>query len=284
MARDKDSRKKRRDDEEVENEPVNIEEELADLESAWDEAEEKSGGEITDGTYQARVTGAKIGKSKASGRLQVAWEFTIISGEFKNRKAWTYSGLETKENLGWLKTMLARLKLSIPKKLTDLPEILEAAIGLTAEIRLKTKGDFQNLHVQKLIDVDGEEVENGGDDWEPSDRSKGKGDKKKSRDEDEDEDSDEDDEDTKAVKRRAKQEDDREDEAEESDEDDDDEPKKGKSKKSKDEDDEDEDDADEDDEPKSKSKGRKDEDDEDESNEDDADEDDRKKKRKKSKF
>src|SRR6185503_6073096 len=93
-----------------------------------------------------------------SGRLQVSFQFVILSGEYKNRKLWSHQGLETAENMGWFKAMLAKLELKIPKKLKDLPDILEEAIDLTCEVTVKTRGEYQNVYVNKLIDPD-EDVE-----------------------------------------------------------------------------------------------------------------------------
>jgi hypothetical protein len=235
MARDPDRKKKSRREDEEDAKPVDVEAELKELESAWDEAEDKgdSFGDIPDDVYQAKVSKATIGKSQSSGRMQVAFEFTIISGEFKNRKKWAYDGLETKENMDYLKTRLARLGVDVKKlKISDLPEALESILGTTCEIKVKTRGDFQNTYVQKQIDVD--DVEDGGDsddekDWKPS---------KRSRDEDEDDE----------PKKKSKRDEDESDDA------DDDEPKK----KSRDEDE-----ADEDDEPKKKSRRDEDEDEDD---------------------
>lgn len=239
MARDPDRKKKRRDeDDDREEKPVNVEEELQELEGAWDEAEDKgdSFGDIPDDRYQAKVTGARIGKSKSSNRIQIAWEFTIISGEYKNRKKWAYDGLETKENLDYVKTRLARLKVKIPKKISDggLAEALEACIGLTCEIQVKTRGDFQNVYVNKLIDVDSDDVQDA-DDWKPSKRSRDDDDDdkpKKSRDDDDDEpkkksrDDDDDDDRKERSKRRDDDDDDAPRKRSRDDDDDDDKPRK----------------------------------------------------------
>ncbi len=288
MARDPERKKrKREDDEEVK--PINVEDELAELEGAWDESEDKGDtfGDIPDNRYQTKVTKVEIAKSQSSGRLQIAWEFTIMTGEFKNRKKWAYDGLETKENFDYVKTRLARLGINVKKKkIQDLPELLEACVGLTCEVQVKTRGDFQNVYVNKLIDIDAE-GDGGGDedDWKPSKRSKDTDEdaeddepKKKSR-RDDDDDADEDE-----PKKKSKSDEDEDDDAdedrpakkskrEEADEDgDDDEPPAKKKAKASDDDD----DADEDDDRPAKKSKSKDED-------DDADEDDEPR-RKKSKF
>lgn len=295
MARDPERKKKRRDEDDAEEaRPVNIEAELKELESAWSEAEDRGDqfGDIPDGTYQVKITKATINKSQSSKRLQISWEFTIISGDLKNRKKFAHDGLETKENMDYVKTRLARLGVDVEgTKLGDMPEILESVIGKTCEIKVKTRGDFQNAYVQKLIELEeGDEdetdevdedapkkkrkVSEDDEEWAPSERSKSKKDADEDEDEDdepkkksksEDDDESEDDEDEPAPKKKSKREE-PEDDDEESDEDDEPAPKK----KSRDADDEDEDEA-----PKKKSK---------KSEDDDEDDDEAPVKKKKSKF
>jgi hypothetical protein len=277
MARDKE-RKRKREDEDEETSASDIGKELQELESAWSEAEVQEGfGDLPDDTYQMKVTKAYLNKSKSSGRLQLTVEFTVATGKFKNRKKWSHLGIVDAQSLGFVKTLFARLKLDPPKKLAELndEETLEKLLDITCECSVKTRGDFQNVYVNKLIDLD-EEAEDA-DDWEPSNRSK------KSKDEDEG-----DDEDEKPKKKRADDADEEGDEDEKprkrdrEEEDEDDEPPKKKSRR-------DEEDEDEDDEPKKKSKSEdEDEEDEDERpkkkrrDEDEDAEDDRP--RKKSKF
>jgi len=296
MARDKERKGRRRDegDEDKGDSAEDIEKDLGELESAWSETEAQEGfGDIPDDTYQAKITGANINRSKSSKRLQLTVEFTIMAGKYKNRKKWSHYGLETPENLGWVKGLFARLKIDPPKKLGMLTEACEQLIGTTCEISVKTRGEFQNVYVQKPIDID--DAPEDADDWEPSDRSK----KSKDRDDDDDDDdrkkskkddADDDDDDDHSSKSKRRDDDD----------DDEDKPKK----KSRDEDDgdgdDDDDDArskskkddDDDDDDRKSSKSKRDDDDDDEGDDrkkrskddDDDDDDDRSSKKRKSKF
>ena len=279
MAREQDRKNRKRKDEDEDAKPVDVESELEELEGAWDEAEDKgdSFGDIPDDKYQSKVSGARIVKSQSSGRMQIAWEFTIISGEYKNRKKWAYDGIETKENLDYVKTRLARLKLNIPKKIKDLPEVLEAAIGLTCEIQVKTRGDFQNVYVNKLIDVDDADTGNAADDdWDAADRSKGR-DKDDDREErrrgKDDDDDDKDRDDDKDDRRRSDDDDDRSSRSKSKDKDDDDDDDDDRDERRRSKDDDDDDD-----------RGRSKEKDRGRSRDKDDDDDDDKGKRRKSKF
>lgn len=271
MARDKERRPKRRDDEDRGGNEEDIEKDLADLESAWEESEAQEGfGDIPDDTYQAKITGANINRSKSSNRLQLTVEFTIMVGKYRNRKKWSHYGLETPENLGWVKGLFARLKIDPPKKLSMLAEACEQLVNATCEISVKTRGDFQNVYVQKPIDID-ETVEDA-DDWEPSDRSK----KGKDRGDDDDDDKprkgrdddDDDDADDKPKSKKREDDDDDDDKSAKSkrrDDDDDDDDRGNKSKRRDDDDDDDADDADDDDKGDDRPKKRsKDDDDDDE--------------------
>lgn len=255
MARDKEKKRKREDEEPEETSAEDIGKELQELESAWSEAEVQEGfGDLPDDTYQMKVTKAYLNKSKSSGRLQLTVEFTVATGKFKNRKKWSHYGIVDAQSLGFVKTLFARLKLDPPKKLAELndEETLEKLLDITCECSVKTRGDFQNVYVNKPIDLDEAETEDA-DDWEPSNRSK------KSKNEE-----DEDDEPKKKSKRDEEEDEDDEPRKKRKDEEEDEEDDEPPTKKKRDEEEEDEDeppkkksrrdDNDEDEKPKKKSK------------------------------
>jgi len=128
-----------------------IEDELAELEDQWDDAEEMEFGDVPDGRYQASVTGVEVAHSKSSGRLQINVEFTILSGEFRNRKLFEHWGLDTPEGISWAKTYLARMGLTCSMK--ELADKLEELKGTAVEVNVKTKGDFQNVRPTKEIEA-----------------------------------------------------------------------------------------------------------------------------------
>ena len=116
--------------------------------------------EVPDGRYLAHLTGAQIGESKSSGRLQIQWTWTIADGEFEGDTKLDFDGLETEDNLVFLGRKLARFSYELPEDITAISDILDELIEKRplARIRLKTRGEFQNVYVDKLMrSVDGDE-------------------------------------------------------------------------------------------------------------------------------
>lgn len=125
--------------------------------SMWSKAraraeEEPMYGEIDDGRYVAALSEGKITESQ-NGRLQVAWTYTILQGENKGETVRSYDGLESEDNLMWLARKLSRLNYDVPESIDEVQAILDE---ITKEkpkvaIRIKTKGEFQNVYIDKLV-------------------------------------------------------------------------------------------------------------------------------------
>ena len=116
--------------------------------------------EYEDGRYVARLMGGTVGKSQSSGRLQVTWTFKFEEGEYEGKNKLDFSGLETEQNLYYLGLRLRDLGYELPEKSEALQEILDdvAATKPLCKIRLKTKGEFQNLFIDKVYAA-GDEVQ-----------------------------------------------------------------------------------------------------------------------------
>ena len=121
---------------------------------AREKAKESSGfTEVPDGRYLAHLTNAQIGESRSSGRLQIQWTWTISDGEFEKDTKLDFDGLETEDNLVFLGRKLSRFGYELPEDITAISDILDELIEKQplARIRLKTKGEFQNVYVDKLM-------------------------------------------------------------------------------------------------------------------------------------
>lgn len=245
-------------------------------------AENKGGfAEFDDGRYQMRLLKLEIGKSQSSNRPQATMFWKFLDGDYKGQTYRSYRGLKDADGWYYFFLDMKRLGYEIddPSDVADLIKMIKKDKPAVSA-SLRTKGEFQNLLINKVLDD--EDIEEGDDDEDEDEDKpkKGKGKKSKSKKDDDDEDDDSDDES------------DDEDSEEEDDDDEDEKPRrrKGKKSKKKDEDEEDEDSEDEEDEdedsddedeeeekPKrgKKGKGRKkkDEDEEDE-DEDDSEEED----------
>ena len=138
-----------------------------DWENARSKAKETTGfTEIPDGRYLANLTDGVIGESKSSGRLQIQWTWTIADGEFEGDTKLDFDGLETEDNLVFLGRKLARFSYELPEDITEISDILEELIEKKpmARIRLKTRGEFQNVYVDKIIQSSSDDGEGSDDD------------------------------------------------------------------------------------------------------------------------
>jgi len=141
----------------------------------WKSAKEKvaSGGgafgdDIEDGRYKATVLDAELNNSQTSGRLQVAWTYQILEGEFSGKKKRDWDGCESEDNQVWLGRKLVRLGYEVPEDITDVEEILQdiKKSKIVVAITLKTKGKFQRVYIDRVLS--GEEA-SGAVDYENED-------------------------------------------------------------------------------------------------------------------
>lgn len=105
---------------------------------------------IPDGKYKAHLTGAFFGFSR-NDRPQVTWVYTLIEGEYAGEKVRAYDGLDKgEESLTWLAKRIHQLGFNpIDMDISRLNEDLDAMVAAcpVVTVRLKTNGDFQNLHI-----------------------------------------------------------------------------------------------------------------------------------------
>jgi hypothetical protein len=134
------------------------------MDAAREAVKELGGSDIPDGRYEARITGCELQESRGSKRLQIMYEYTITEGEFEGTRVRAYDGLENEQNLTWVLRAFATLGYDIEQfDLDDLETVIEsiAADGAAVLIRVRTKGEFQNINVDSLLETD--------DDAEPED-------------------------------------------------------------------------------------------------------------------
>lgn len=127
--------------------------ELKELDSIWEQTQvdpEPQFEDVPDGKYQVRINEVIIQNSKSSGRLQLYWDLVIVNGQYANRHLFRYNGMETAENLKFLKQDLLRCGLNVPK-LSELPNHLHKLLDLILEVQVKTKGEFRNIYINKVV-------------------------------------------------------------------------------------------------------------------------------------
>lgn len=167
--------------------------------------------EFDDGKYRCQLVAASISQSKTSGRWQHAMGFKFLEGEYKGKLKYQYQGLENEVGFSVLIADLARMGIEV-EAVEDLESVDKKLMKEKpiVDIRLRTKGEFQNVSITKLVDED--EVENE-DEEEEEEEENEKDEKSKAEDDDDsddtdrdsdDESDDEDDEETKPSRKLSK--------------------------------------------------------------------------------
>lgn len=131
-----------------------ISNELAGLQDAWEKAEE-GGIQLPDGMMTFRIESASVGKSQASGRLQLGMKLKVVVGEHAGKEVWNYQGLDNATSMTWFKRNMARLEVALPSNLAELPQWCgPALVGITYQGQVKNKDGFCNIYPQRRVEVD----------------------------------------------------------------------------------------------------------------------------------
>ena len=113
-----------------------------------------------DGRYQATIKGATLGLSQSSSRLQVAWTYEFLDGQYVGKTKMDWDGCDSLENQIWLGRKLAKLGYEVPEDISDLEPILAEIVKSrrVLTITLKTKGEFQKVYIDRVSEESTEEV------------------------------------------------------------------------------------------------------------------------------
>jgi hypothetical protein len=140
---------------------------------AWDSAKKKAAeqsggggyGEYDDGKYLARLQVMEGGVNPNGAYIRL--QFKFVEGEYENQTHSMFQNLRTDENMYHAARLIEKFGYELPDKFTDIPAIL-AAISKEkplCKITIKTKGEYQNTFVDKVIDeAEGEDEESENDD------------------------------------------------------------------------------------------------------------------------
>ena len=116
---------------------------------------EPEGDDIPDGKYQVRIDSFEITRSKTSGNPMLKWKLRILAPRCVGRILWRNSVLRNDpENLRWTKKDLATVGVRL-SKLSELPDHVDAIIGRCVEVSKTTRGEFESIYLNKLIEMDG---------------------------------------------------------------------------------------------------------------------------------
>lgn len=133
---------------------------LRDMQEKWAEqtalSKQNQGNfvQIPDGRYVATLTKAEVTESKASNRPQVAWGYTIREGDLEGETIRDYDGLDREMSFYYLARKLSLFGIDPEQvNLVHLEKVLEDLVARkpTVRLRLRTKDEFQNAYVERVI-------------------------------------------------------------------------------------------------------------------------------------
>lgn len=127
--------------------------EKAALQAMWGKAETASNN-VPDGTYQFIISGARFHMA-STGRPQFKIKVKVKGGaeEYIGKEFEYNNNLETAENMGWFKKTLLRLNITCPEDFDEIVDgtLAEHMVGKVFEGQVKTKNDFLNVYVNRLL-------------------------------------------------------------------------------------------------------------------------------------
>jgi hypothetical protein len=148
-----------------EHEDIDLSQFDDDYESA--EVEDREFEPVPDGKYQVKVDRVGIARAKSSGNPMLKWTLKILAPTHAGRLLWRNNVMASKENIKWLKNDLHVCGVEL-EKLSDLPNRLEELLDLTLEITKRTRGENENIYLNRRIEID-----DGDGDSEPARDAKG---------------------------------------------------------------------------------------------------------------
>ncbi len=108
---------------------------------------------VPDGKFQVNVDKVELTWTKVNNHPMLKWTLRILGPKYANRLLWRNSVLASKENVRWLKSELHMCGVVI-EKLSDLPANLERLLDVKLEVTKKTKGDSENVYLNRRIVLD----------------------------------------------------------------------------------------------------------------------------------
>ena len=123
---------------------------LREFDEDYDQAEAPDFEEVPDGKYQVRVMKAQLGKS-TKGDPMLKWDMVVLSGPQAGRHVFKNSVI-TRDSIPYVKGDLKTLGLVLPR-FSDLGDHLEKLLDKTAEVTKRTRGEFANVYINKLIEL-----------------------------------------------------------------------------------------------------------------------------------
>ena len=134
-----------------EHEDIDLSQFDDDYDSA--EVEDREFDAVPDGKYQVMVERVELSRAKSSGNPMLKWTLKILAPTHAGRLLWRNNVMASKENIKWLKNDLHTCGLEL-EKLSDLPERLNDLLDLTLEVTKRTRGENENIYLNRRIEID----------------------------------------------------------------------------------------------------------------------------------
>ena len=116
--------------------------------------EERDFEPIPDGRYQVAVDPVELTKSQNTGNTMLKWKLKVLGPNHEGATLWRNNVIATKSNVQWLKNDLHTCGLDLVK-LSDLPANLDRLLDVKLEVTKRTKGDNENVYLNRRIVLDG---------------------------------------------------------------------------------------------------------------------------------
>lgn len=145
-------------DERFENESENGVVDEFDL-SQWDDdfinapIEDRDMDSVPDGKYQVVVDRVELTKSQNTDNTMLKWKLKVVGPKHEGAIIWRNNVLANQNNVKWLKNDLHACGLDL-EKLSELPGKLESLLDVMIEITKKTKGENENIYINRRIIFD----------------------------------------------------------------------------------------------------------------------------------
>jgi len=104
--------------------------------------------------YEGVIGSCIIGMSKneKNPRLQVTWPITVTSpDQLEGREHYDFSGLETENNIAYLKGRLEKIDVDVPDDIGDIGTALDECEGLKIRFDVVQNDEFTNTYFRERI-------------------------------------------------------------------------------------------------------------------------------------
>jgi hypothetical protein len=115
-------------------------------------AETRSGEEVPDGKYQARIDAVRLERSQ-KGDPMIRWDLIVLSGPHAGRHIFKNSVIAPAA-LPFVKGDLKTIGMVLIR-FSDLAGRLEELLDVTLEVTKRTRGDYTNVYFNRRIQIPG---------------------------------------------------------------------------------------------------------------------------------